>query len=124
MELDEAQEAWERDAEKLALVGRALFPQRTRIQVRLPASLANEAVAAWQRDGYSDDLPDHETAEQRRARSRAATLSLFGLSVEERGVVEGDEVVVELDAWFIGHALAAADDDGLLRDISPTGEDT
>ena len=84
-------------------------------------SLSNEALAAWQRDGYTGDLPDRETAEQRSARSRAATLSLIGLSVEDRGVVDGEDVVVELDAWFIGHALAAADDDGLLRDVSPSG---
>jgi hypothetical protein len=39
------------------------------------------------------------------------------LSIQQDGVEEGDEVVVELDAWFVGNALNAADQDDLLTDL-------
>ena len=115
MDPDAAHEQWSKQADVLAQVGRALFPQETRLSVRLPASLADAAVAAWREDG-PESLPERETPEQLRARHRAAALGLIGLSIENRGVRHGGEVVVELDAWFIGDALRAADEAGLLRD--------
>lgn len=62
----------------------------------------------------SEELGD-ETLEQRDVRLRAAALALIGCSIEELGWLDGDDVVVKLDAWFIGDALAAADMDGLLN---------
>jgi hypothetical protein len=41
-------------------------------------------------------------------------LALIGAALDERGRQEGDNVVVSLDAWFIGDALNAADDAGLI----------
>jgi len=61
-------------------------------------------------------LPSPESPNQSAARDRAATLSLIGLSIQLDGVEDGDDVVVELDAWFVGNALNAVDDDGLLSD--------
>ena len=74
MDTESAYEQWSKDADVLARVGRALFPQETRISVRLPASLADAAIAAWHQDG-PETLPEHETPEQWRVRDRAATLS-------------------------------------------------
>ena len=42
-------------------------------------------------------------------------LGLIGMAIEQRGVQDGDEFIVELDAWEIGNALEAADDMDLLR---------
>lgn len=39
---------------------------------------------------------------------------MIGLAIEERGRADDDHVVVRLDAWFIGGALDAADDSGLI----------
>jgi hypothetical protein len=57
-----------------------------------------------------------ETPEQTRLRRRSGSLALIGLAVIERGIVDGDDVVVEIDAWQVGAALEAADDAGLLQD--------
>lgn len=73
-------------------------------------------MAAWERDDSGGELVS-ENPQQRAIRHRAATLALIGLTVQEDGVAEGDEVAVELDAWYIGHALDAAEDDGLLGDV-------
>jgi hypothetical protein len=43
-------------------------------------------------------------------RSRAATLALIGLSVEQSGRADREEVVLELSPDLIGNALEAADD--------------
>ena len=51
-----------------------------------------------------------------RPQRRRRRSSLIGLSIQQSGVREGDEVVVDLDAWFIGHALHEADQAGLLGD--------
>lgn len=78
------------------------------VEVRLPRSLADAAVHAWERD---DAEPvDGETAAQRQARHRAGILALIGLCVSEAGEGEGDEVVVTLPVEFIGAAMIAEDD--------------
>ena len=71
--------------------------------------LAEQAVAAWERE--DNGSPVHgETCEQRLERQRAGTLALIGLSITDRGRWDGDEVVVELDAVFVGLAIDAIDD--------------
>lgn len=110
---EERYERWRDDARILAEVGRQLSTQPTRVQVRLSRSLAAAARSAWERDADERPLPT-ETAEQRRVRHGAGTLGLIGLCIENGSSDDGDEVVVELDAWDIGLALEAADDAGLL----------
>lgn len=113
---DPRYERWAGDGEVLAQIGRAIFGQQTRVSIRLPRALADGALAAWQRDDEDEPPLPQETPEQRRIRRRAAALGLIGLSVESGGLTEGDEVVVDIDAWYIGDAFKAADEDGLLRD--------
>jgi hypothetical protein len=100
------------EAETLAQVGAAIFPQATKVRVRLPRNLADLALAAWQRDDDSSSGP--EATEQRAARHQAGTLALIGLCIEQTGQPDNDEVVCELDSWYIGMALDAADDRQLL----------
>ena len=114
MDSDEAYRIWAADAALLSEIGRALGQQPVEITVRLPKALADRALASWQRDVVDVPLPDAETPAQRTTRHRAGTTGLIGLSVEQNGIAEGDEVSVRLDAWFIGNALEAADDDGVL----------
>lgn len=104
--------SYTRDAEVLSQIGQALFPQDTKLTVRLPRDLADLAVAAWLREQTGPAAPD--TAERRLLRQRAAYLALIGLSVANTGRPDGDEVVCELDAWYIGGALEAADTQELL----------
>jgi hypothetical protein len=111
---DARYEGWARDGEALAQIGRAIFGQPTSVSVRLPRSLAETALAAWQRDTGNEPPVPPETPEQRHVRYRAAALGLIGLSIESGGIVEGDEVVVDIDAWHIGDAYRAAGEDGLL----------
>jgi len=88
-----------------AVLAKAHLPD---ITVRLPSALARAAVKAWERDDEGD--LDPESFEQRALRHRAGALALIGLAVQERGHVEGDEVVVDLGPDVIGSALEAADD--------------
>jgi hypothetical protein len=67
----------------------------------------------WEREADDGPLPS-ETAEQRRDRHLAGTLSLIRLCSENGGTEDGDDVVVEVDAWQVGLALEAADHAGLL----------
>jgi len=76
------------------------------VSFRLPQALADAAVRAWERDDL-DDVP--ETPAQRLARHRAATLALIGVAIKERGVRDGDEIVVPLDAGLIALAMDAAE---------------
>ena len=79
------------------------------VEIRLPHSLAESAVNAWEREG--DVGPGGpETFEQRVQRHRAGTLALIGLAIKERGVPDGDKVVVELTPDLIGVAVEAADE--------------
>jgi len=113
MATEDTYRVWAGDAEVLAQVGRSLYEQQTRVQVRLPRQVADAALAAWQRDDDEGALPP-ETPETRATRHRAGSLALIGLAIESGGVVDGDDVVVEIESWSIGLALEAADEAGLL----------
>ena len=105
---DDLKREYLREAETLAQVGAAIFPQPTQVPVRLPRNLADLALAAWHRD---DDGPsDPKATEQRAARHQAGTLTLIGLCIEQTGQPDNDEVVCELDSWYIARALDAAED--------------
>lgn len=117
LEADYAQ--WADDTAVLAEVGRALFSQETRLPVRLPADLAAAAVAAWDRDDSGTELPEVESAEQLRVREGAGHLALIGLAVSERGRRDGDDWLVEMQAWDIGAAFDAAEAAGRLDGIDP-----
>lgn len=104
---------WAKDAELLAEVGGHLFHQPTRVQVRLPRSIAAAAVAAWERDGEAG-VPGPESHTQRTVRHQAGTIALIGLSIQNGGVDDGDDVVVDMPSWYVGLALEAADEAGLL----------
>lgn len=88
------------------ILARADLP---RVEVRLPRRLAEQAVAAWERDDDQGHL-DPETYEQRVQRHRAGTLGLIGLGIQERGHWDDDGVVVDLGADLIGVAVDASDD--------------
>ena len=112
---DEQLQRFSADAAILAQIGAYLFLQPTRMKVRLPRELAEAAVLAWQREEVGS--LDEEAPTEKQIRGQAGTLALIGLSVE-RSTRDQDEddgdVVVELDAWFIGAALDAADEAGLI----------
>jgi hypothetical protein len=107
-------EKYAQDAAILGEIGKVLFPQDTQLTVHLPKSLADQALAAWRREEPGAAHPEEETPEQRLVRTRAAYLALIGLCIENTGQPSGDEVVCELDAWYIGGALEAAEAQGLL----------
>lgn len=96
----------------LARIGQVLVSQDTRLSVRLPRDLADLAVAAWQRTETGPETA--ETAAQRAVRHRAAVLALIGLCIENTGQPDGDEIICDLDAWYIGGALDAAEELELL----------
>lgn len=107
--------SYTRDAEVLGQIGQALFPQDTKLTVRLPRKLADLAVAAWLRPESGPSVAaTAEPVERRVQRQRAAYLALTGLSVANTGRPEGDEVVCEVDAWYVGGALEAADRQEML----------
>jgi len=111
---------WRDDAELLAEIGRCLFVQDLRVSVRLPASLAARALAAWERDDPENEISEDENHRERAVRHQAGNLALIGLDIQNRsGAFDGDHVTVELDAWQIGAALDAADERQLLKDVSP-----
>jgi len=107
-------EQWPKDIEVLHEIARQLRDQDLRVEVRLPRALADQAVAAWPRDESGDADLDNEAPEQALVRSGAGTLGLIGLTLEQEGVQQGDQVVVRLEAWFIGDALESADRAGVL----------
>jgi hypothetical protein len=103
------QRRYREDAQVLGEIGAVLArADLPRITVRLPSALAQGALEAWQRE--DEGGPDPESYEQRATRHRAASLGLIGLSIEQSGQADGDEVVVELSPDLIGNALDAADD--------------
>jgi hypothetical protein len=110
---------WQADGEILAEIGRCLFTQDLRVKVRLPADLAAKALASWQRDESDAPQLAEETDAQRIVRHRAGMLGLIGLSIESESSVHDGDVVLDLDAWFIGSALEAADESGLLEGLLP-----
>ena len=111
---DHTRDQWQQDEQALASIGAQLFRQPTEIEVRVPRALADEAVAAWQREDAESFDSANESSDQRVTRHRAGALGLIGLTLEQRGRLDGDQVVVRLDAWFVGDALNAADDAGLI----------
>lgn len=90
----------------LATVGAHLDQQIGPIKVRLPRSVAEAAVAAWDREelgGLGEESPaEYELRED------AAELAFIGLAISSSGVWDGEEVVVDLDVAQIAAALKAA----------------
>lgn len=84
-------ERWADDAEKLYQLGPQLLQQTPSVELRIPRSVADAAVAA--------------------------TFSLIGQSIEETGMEDGDQVIFKLDAWILGNALEAADKAGRMGDL-------
>jgi hypothetical protein len=125
MSIEDDYTQWAQDGEVLAQIGRSLFPQRRTVSVRIPRDLAAAAVEGWERDDSGGNLPSPESPEQSATRDRGASLALIGLASQQGGVEDGGEVVVDLDAWFVGNALNAADQDDLLKDLinAPSGSD-
>ncbi|MFF0251869.1 hypothetical protein ACFYPW_05185 [Micromonospora zamorensis] len=97
---------YQEDRTVLAAIGAHLDPQISRVSVRLPRSLAESAVDAWDRE-ESGGIGE-ESREEYELRDDAAELALIGLAITSRGVREGEEVVVELDIVQIAAALRAA----------------
>jgi hypothetical protein len=113
---EELRERWDNDALALAQIGASLFPQPTRVTVKIPAALAEAAVTAWNREDIDEDPDREESAEEATSRARAGSFALIGAAIEKRGEPTDDgHVSLDLDAWFIGHALDAADDAGLVE---------
>jgi enolase len=93
------------DAKVLAAIGECVQAQAGRVTVRLPRTVADAAVAAWERDESAG--PGEESRAQHALRDRAAELALIGLAVSERGRWEGEEVVIGLDVASAGAAVRA-----------------
>lgn len=116
-QIDHHYDRWENDGVDLALIGAAFYEQDTKVRVQLPRELADSALAAWRReDEDSEDLHSHdETLAEKRIRHRAGTLALIGASLENAPVqISGQYVIAEIDSWYIGEALQAADDARLI----------
>ncbi|MEU7948160.1 hypothetical protein AB0C50_26045 [Micromonospora taraxaci] len=97
---------YQQDRTVLAAIGARLDPQVGRISVRMPRSLAESAVAAWNREepgGIGE-----ESREEYELRDDAAELALIGLAIGERGMRDGEDVVVDLDVVQVATALRAA----------------
>jgi len=109
MDGDDAQSLYEEDARLLGLVGSVLArTDLPLVTVRIPATLARAAIAAWRREDEGELGP--ESCEERVQRHRAGTLALIGLALEQRGRPDGDAVAVDLGPELIGLALDAADE--------------
>jgi hypothetical protein len=94
------------DRTALAAIGADLDQQVGRIRVRLPRSLAESAVAAWNRDELHE--VGEESREEHELRDDAAELALIGLAITERGVPDGDQIVIDLDIVQVAAALRTA----------------
>ena len=113
-------ERYAQDALVLGRIGAVLFPQDTKLSVRLPKELADLALAAWNRDDPAENGPAaQENADQRAVRERAAYLALIGLCIENTAQPDGDDIICDLDAWYIGGALQAAEAMDLLPGHAP-----
>ena len=117
MGIEKNYEDWAEVAEKLHALAQKLLPQSPKVELRIPRVLADEAVAAWQRDEDPGELSE-ETDDQRSFRDDAATFALIGLAIEDSGFEDADEVIFKLDAWILGNSLEAADRAGRL-DLFP-----
>lgn len=75
--------------------------------MRLPRSIGEAAVAAWERE--ESEETGVESREQWALRDDAAELALIGAAISSRGVWEDDEIVVDLDIGRVAAALRAAE---------------
>jgi hypothetical protein len=96
---------YQQDRTVLAAIGARLDLQVGQISVRLPWSMAESAVAVWNRDELGE-IGD-ESCDEFELRVDAAELALIGLAANTRGVRDGEEVVVDLDVIQIAAALRA-----------------
>ncbi|MEO3855614.1 hypothetical protein [Acrocarpospora sp. B8E8] len=96
---------YQQDRTVLAAIGAHLDPQVSRIRVRLPRSVAESAVAAWDREELGGI--GEESREEYKLRDDAAELALIGLAISSRGVWDSEDVVVDLDVAQISAALRA-----------------
>ncbi|WP_145908964.1 hypothetical protein [Kitasatospora viridis] len=94
------------DSKVLAAIGAHVDAQVGRVTVRLPRTVAEAAMDAWERDELGGRAP--ETHEEYMQRDRAAELAFIGLAISERGRREGEEVVIDLDVASAGAALRAS----------------
>lgn len=100
------------DARLLADIGTALEGQPRASAVVIPADLADQAIAAWNRD-ESDELPV-ETDEQASVRLMAGDLALIGLTLSLTNEPSEDgSVRAHIDVNLIDSAIAAS------RSIAP-----
>ncbi|SEM13338.1 hypothetical protein SAMN05414137_11934 [Streptacidiphilus jiangxiensis] len=90
----------------LAAIGAHLDPQIGRLEVRLPRSVAEAAVGAWDREESGG--VGKESREEYELREAAAELAFIGLAISSRGVWDAEGVVVDLDVVEIAAALRAA----------------
>ena len=90
METGDLYDQWAADEAVLGEIGRALFTQRTRITVRIPAGLAAQAVCRWGRDDGGGDLPP-ESPRQKTTRRRGGALALIGVAIKEHGRPDAHE---------------------------------
>ncbi|WKD36657.1 hypothetical protein [Streptomyces xanthophaeus] len=97
---------YQQDRTVLAAVGAHLGPQIGPVKVRLPRSVAESAVAAWDREELG--RVREESREEYELRHDAAELAFIGLAISSSGVWDGEEVVVDLDVVQIASALRAA----------------
>jgi hypothetical protein len=96
---------YRQDRTVLAAIGTRLESQVSRASVRLSRSLAESATAAWDREEPGG--VGEESREEYELRDDAAELAWIGLAVSERGVWDGEEVVVDLDVVQVAAALRA-----------------
>nr|WSX53813.1 hypothetical protein OG409_35760 [Streptomyces sp. NBC_00974] len=106
MERREQYARYRQDRTVLASIGAHLDPQVSQISVRLPRSVAESAVAAWDREELG--RMGEESREEYELRDDAAELAWIGLAISSHGVWDGEEVVVDLDVVQIAAALQAA----------------
>jgi hypothetical protein len=98
---------WHEESLVLHEIGTYLSQTKHPVEVRLPRALADLALNSWQREGFEEFIAV-ETSEQHRIRSEAASLALIGLTLSQGFVQDGDEVIFQLDACFVGAAIEAA----------------
>jgi hypothetical protein len=96
---------YKQDRAVLAAIGAHLDAQIGRIKVRLPRSVAESAVAAWDHEELG--RVGEESREEYELRDDAAELAFIGLAISSRGVWDAEEVVVDLDVVQIAAALRA-----------------
>ncbi|WP_049579643.1 hypothetical protein [Streptomyces sp. SBT349] len=92
MAADDPDHTYRTESGILAEIGRELDDQLSRVAVTLSRPLAEAAVAVWRGD---------------HART-ACDIALIGMMIDDRGVWDGDKVIVDLDIIQIGVALRAA----------------